>query len=268
LYDGKSPLFGVTELGGEHGGGTIFELKPNGREWAETVLHSFCTNKASGICRDGLYPGPGAPLIMNSKGVLFGTTTYGGAGLTGAGDGVVFRLSPRDAGWKFSVLYRFCAEENCTDGMLPYGGVTLFKDRLYGTTVQGGTEGAGTIFQLDLKKEARQLTVLYNFCQLDNCADGAAPWAQLTADSAGTLYGTTHYGGGYDYDLDGDGGGVVFAFKGGTYTKLYSFCSVGRVCADGEYPQGGVVFGPSGHLFGPSQYGGQYQSGEVYEVTP
>jgi uncharacterized repeat protein (TIGR03803 family) len=268
LYDGKSPLFGVASGGGKHLWGTIFKLQPVGGAWQETVLHNFCSNIVNDICRDGMEPGPGAPLVMNSKGVLFGTTIYGGAGKTTAGDGVIFRLRPHAGGWVFNALYRFCAEDNCIDGLMPYGGVVLRKDRLYGTTVEGGAYGGGTVYEFRSTKAGRQLTVLYNFCKLAGCADGAAPWAQLTLDNSGNLYGTTHYGGGYDYDIDGGGGGVAFEISKSTYTKLYSFCSVGQICADGAYPQGGVVLGPSNHLFGPTQLGGKYQGGEVFEITP
>jgi hypothetical protein len=34
-------------------------------------------------------------------------------------------------------------------------------------------------------------TVLYSFCSLTNCADGAQPLVGLIRDSAGNLYGTT-----------------------------------------------------------------------------
>lgn len=47
--------------------------------------------------------------------------------------------------------------------------------------------------------------VLYNFCQLGNCADGGGPNGELVFDGAGNLYGTTTYGG-----TAPDGGGTVF----------------------------------------------------------
>jgi hypothetical protein len=44
---------------------------------------------------------------------------------------------------------------------------------------------------------AQTETVLYSFCSLANCSDGALPIAGLIADSKGNLYGTTHNGGVY-----------------------------------------------------------------------
>jgi uncharacterized repeat protein (TIGR03803 family) len=59
--------------------------------------------------------------------------------------------------------------------------------------------------------------VLYSFCSVANCTDGADPTAGLIADGAGNLYGTTYLGG-------ADGDGVVFKLApNGTETVLYSF---------------------------------------------
>jgi uncharacterized repeat protein (TIGR03803 family) len=108
------------------------------------------------------------------------------------------------------VLYSLCSESNCADGANPYAG--LIQDaagNLYGTTQYGGANGYGTIFKLD---SAGQLKVLYNFCSVDGakCTDGYEPYAGLTQDAAGNLYGTTPLGGANTAANGGYGGGVVF----------------------------------------------------------
>ena len=72
IFDGAGNLYGTTLNGGTFGGGTAFELSPNGAGgWTETVLYSF------GNGNDGRNPYAG--LVSDSSGNLYGTTVYGGA---------------------------------------------------------------------------------------------------------------------------------------------------------------------------------------------
>ena len=42
ILDANGNLFGVTQAGGSHDAGTVFELSPGqGGQWTETVLHEF-----------------------------------------------------------------------------------------------------------------------------------------------------------------------------------------------------------------------------------
>ncbi len=91
----------------------------------------------------------------------------------------------------------------------------------------GGTQAQAQTFQ-----------VLHNFT---NGGDGGFPYAGLTLDRGGNLYGTTFQGGlGY---------GTVYklsrAGSGWRLSTLYMFHGF-----DGHYPEGGVVFGPDGALYG------------------
>ncbi|HWE06454.1 MAG TPA: choice-of-anchor tandem repeat GloVer-containing protein, partial [Rhizomicrobium sp.] len=179
IADAAGNLYGTTQKGGKRGGsgsGTVFELSPTGDPdvWTETVLYDF---KAGS---DG--DGPVGGLLMDAKGALYGTTENGGT----MNDGTVFKLSPpKTAGdnWKEHVLYSFCSAISCADGAHPIAGLTLGKKGvLYGTTQFGGA-GAfgpqeGTAFQLtppSTKGGAWTETVLHNFCDLANCADGFEP---------------------------------------------------------------------------------------------
>jgi len=79
--DGKGNLWGTVQ-GGTSGNGVVFELTPqrNGK-WKYQVVHQFNGN-------DGSLPG--AAVIFDSKGNLYGTTILGGT----YGGGVVFELTP------------------------------------------------------------------------------------------------------------------------------------------------------------------------------
>jgi uncharacterized repeat protein (TIGR03803 family) len=62
---------------------------------------------------------------------------------------------------------------------------------LYGTTLTGGSAGAGTVFKIDTSGIH---TVLHNFT---GHPDGSLPFAGLIMDAQHNLYGTT-VGGGTD----------------------------------------------------------------------
>jgi uncharacterized repeat protein (TIGR03803 family) len=74
-------------------------------------------------------------------------------------------------------------------GANPSGGLIQGTDgSFYGTTSQGGTAAAGTIFKIDA---AGTLTILHSFKGLD----GRSPQTGLIQGSDGSFYGTTQYGG-------------------------------------------------------------------------
>jgi len=100
-----------------------------------------------------------------------------------------------------------------------------------------------------------------------NLQNGADPESSLTADAAGSLYGTTPDGG----DLLQCNCGVVFQFippaePGGQWTEntLYNFLGD----PDGYIPNGGLVLDKAGNLYGTTQFGGQAGSGTVFELSP
>ncbi len=253
IFDAAGNLYGTTQYGGgANAYGTVFELTPaGGGNWTETVLYSF----RSGT--DGAVPGAG--LIFDAAGSLYGTTTAGGPN-----NGTVFELTPTAGeGWTEQVLYRFCSQANCADGQYPYGGLIFdAAGNLYGTTEFGGTNGYGTVFKLTPTAGGGWTeTVLHSF---GSGTDGASPFVGLIFDAAGNLYGTTTYGGTY-------GVGTVFELTptaGGDWleTVLYSFGINGL--SDGGYPWAGLIFDAAGNLYGTTFYGGTYNRGTVFELTP
>ena len=97
---------------------------------------------------------------------------------------------------------------------------------LIGTTVQGGS-GSGTIFRIKPRGERSTEAVLYNFCSLENCADGYQPQG-AALDINGDVVGVAYYGGAYQST-----GGTVFKLHKNTLTVLNSFCAK-NACTDGQ----------------------------------
>ena len=152
----------------------------------------------------------------------------------------------------FEVLYRFCSQQNCADGLWPYAGLVADKQgNLYGTTGAGGATcrlyGCGTIFKLTPDGTE---TVLHAFTA---SLDGSGPYGGLITDASGNLYGTTATGGssgcgGIDY-----GCGTVFRVASdGSEKVLYAFGGNN----DGAYPLASVVSDRKGNLYGTTSDGG------------
>jgi hypothetical protein len=103
-------------------------------------------------------------------------------------------------------------------------------------------------------------TILYSFGQSFS-GDGISPQSGLTVDGKGNLYGTTSYGGAYNYY------GVVFKLAkstSGTWseTVLHSFSG-----PDGFSPVAVPIFRGTS-LFGTAPQGGNNSSGVVYQIHP
>ena len=111
--------------------------------------------------------------------------------------------------------------------------------------------------------------MLYSFT---GGTDGKQPFADLTFDGAGNLYGTTAYGGSFGVNCGSPGCGVVFKLtpnKDGNWTEsvLYSFTGG----ADGKSPSAGLVFDVAGNLYGTTLRGGNCGGdgcGVVFKLVP
>jgi uncharacterized repeat protein (TIGR03803 family) len=275
IMDSAGNSYGTTQFGGvtscyayfgaNPGCGTVFKVDPSGRE---TVLYSFTLTNGDGAQ-------PSAGLIMDNAGNLYGTTPYGGVGVTSSscsifvtgppippGCGTVFKLDPSG---KETVLYSFTGMNG--DGAFPTAGLIMDSSgNLYGTTPFGGVTatssgscsgsgpppaGCGTVFKLD---PSGHETVLYSFTGTNG--DGAKPAAGLIMDSAGNLYGTT--GGG------SPGAGTVFKLDPSRHeTVLYGFTDTN---GDGAFPTAGLIMDSSGNLYGTTYEGGSAGAGTVFRL--
>jgi uncharacterized repeat protein (TIGR03803 family) len=243
--DRAGNLYGTAEYGGA-GYGTAFELRHGHAGWSFDVLYTF----ASG--NDGA--APAARLMPGPAGHLYGTASAGGGG-----GGTVFDLSasqkhdPR----KEKSLYRFVGSGN---GYQPSNGDLAFDaaGNLYGTTVDGGGNGAGTVFELSRTGNKWHETILHSFGAV---GDGANPVAGVTLDASGNVYGTTSAGG-------SAGQGTVFALSrsgsGWSETILHSFLAAD----DGSVPYAGLTFDAAGNLYGAATDGGTNGGGTIFALSP
>jgi len=220
-----------------------------------TLMDDFCQINN---CPDGSRPYAG--LVQGLDGNFYGTTEYGGILTCDGGCGTVFMITPYGA---LTELYEFCSLANCADGANPTAALTLGTDgNFYGTTVNEGAGGGGTVFRIT---PAGELTTLYSFCQFSNCTDGDQPYGGLVQATDGNFYGTTTFGGA----AVGSTGGTVFRITpSGTLTTLYSFC-LNTGCADGANPHGTLIQATDGNLYGTTYGGGANQvHGAVFKINP
>ena len=245
VFDNSGNLYGTTLFGGGRAQvGIVFQVSPPtvpGGSWTETVLHRF------GHGNDGVDP-EGA-LLIDQQGALYGTTR----------DGVVFKLSPPSPGhdqWTGRALYEF---SGFADGNQP-SYILAAQGAVYGGATLGGNANHGTIFQLIPQAGEWKENTLYNF---QGGSDGGLPVGQLLRDRSGNLYGTTYAGQQPD-------NGTVFRLSppksGGAWTKttLHEFGGKG----DGATPNGGLVKGKGGALYGTTYNGGAFGLGAVFAVMP
>lgn len=249
-------LYGVSPFGGASGKGAVYELRPPakaGGAWVERVIHTFTGDAADGA-------GPQGRLWFDAaSGALYGTTLGGPSGV-----GNVFRLAPpAKAGgtWALTVLYRFKGDR---DGANPVAGLVRGKDgTFYGTTNNGGVGTKGTVFALSPPTPSRPKWTERLLATFAGGTDGSVPVGGVALDAAGNLYGTTLGGG-------AAGQGTVYRLRRpasatGAWTKtlLYSF----GAGDDGHQPQGELLVGPGGVLYGTASAGGGVGAGPGYGMV-
>jgi uncharacterized repeat protein (TIGR03803 family) len=285
LIDSSRNLFGTTTRGGQNDEGTIYEIVQNATTGSHRhkVIYDFCNGSA---CSDGARPVDGS-LIMDSDGSLYGTTSQGGATGGPGGGGVVFKLTPnaQKANWTYTVIYNFCQQASCEDGLAPNGNLTYFGSEtgvpydktspLYGTTTAGGKHNNGIAFALTPRADGTiRETPIYFFCSRGGttCGDGRSPTGGLAMDPSGVLAGTTAFGGIND-------AGVAFKLVSvgkprWNESVMHQFCS-STGCADGMSPQSGLISDAQGNFYGTTVAGGNSNAacgssgcGVAFEIDP
>ncbi len=243
--DGGNPYAGLTRMGNLmygttlNGGaynnsGTVFSITPKGKE---KVIHSF------GADGDGYQP---AGDLLAYKGVLYGTTSYGGNGGKHCASycGAVFAISPKG---NERIVHSF----HSNDGARPYGGVIAVNGVLYGTTVLNGGSygGEGTAYYVSPSGTFNRLHIF------GKSGDGANPYGSLLF-THGSLYGTTSAGGAH-------GAGTIFKLGlDGSESVLYSFSGV----LDGARPEGGLIVVDDKLIGTTSGGGGGCGCGTIFAV--
>jgi uncharacterized repeat protein (TIGR03803 family) len=132
-------FFGTSFGGGSSGSGAVFVGQTNG---GVSVIRSFSSVSADNATNSG-GASPSASLTLGG-GTLYGTTTAGGAGA----NGTIFALTTNGA--TFAVLHNFSRLNSQTgtnpDGALPWGGLILSGNKLYGTASAGGRAATASYF--------------------------------------------------------------------------------------------------------------------------
>jgi uncharacterized repeat protein (TIGR03803 family) len=251
-------LYGVTEYGGKYRSGTVFKLTPKGLGYSSTVIWNF------GNQGDGKLP---TSLVRDRDGAFLGTTFNGGT----FNEGTVFRVSPSQSGYAEKILWSFGKKH---DAAHPFGGLLVAAGgSLYGATEFGGAvdasrcafralHGCGAVYALTRSGQNYTERVLWSF---GTGQDGWYSNATLIPDATGALYGTTELGGNNRW-------GVAFKLtpKGKRYTEqiLWNF----GAASDGAEPEGGLLAGADGALYGTTSQGGipvgNVSPGTVFELTP
>jgi uncharacterized repeat protein (TIGR03803 family) len=181
--DGK--FYGTSSTGGPNQAGQIFKITPEGEF---TALYTFGNGTGGDF--------PEAGLIQGSDGNFYGTTSSG----TTLHGGAIFRITPKGS---LTVLHRFDASRDSTDGFSPLGVVQATDGNLYGTTLAGGNTksscsgGCGTIYRIT--PQGSNYSILYNF----NTTTGQ-PSGTPMQHTSGKLYASTSTpsGHGVVYSLD------------------------------------------------------------------
>jgi len=237
-------FFGSTFSGGGSGNGgagwgTVFKLSPTKHGYQESILHRFAGEPDGGEAI--------GPVVLDRKGNIYGITGFGGRYNRGA----IFEVSPRGSGYSESVLYSF---PGGAGGEEPQAGVTIDKhDVIYGTTMYGGNYlgycsggGCGTVFKLTPGPSGYTESIAYAF----QGSDGNLPFGVPTIDEkSGAIYGTTFWGG-----SQGDGAAYKLTPHGATYTATVLHSFAGN--ADGFLPEGQLLLGSDGTLYGTAALGG------------
>jgi uncharacterized repeat protein (TIGR03803 family) len=220
-------------------------------------------------------------------------STSQGGGTSALGTAFQLTLAGKITPWSF--------DGKGIGGVFPYSGLTLGTDgNFYGTTYEGGSSGAGTVFKVT---SSGKITTLHSFGGF-NCCAYVAPIEGLD----GNFYGTTSDGGGevfgtvykmtpsgklreiYTFPgasklgypmaltLGNDGnfygtalgggankfGGVFKITPGGKLTVLYNF----KGTPDGETPKGAIIQASDGNFYGTTEGGGVNGLGAIYKMTP
>jgi uncharacterized repeat protein (TIGR03803 family) len=296
IFDPAGNLYGATEAGGLYGKGTVFQLRPSGGAWTEAVLYNFTGGP------DGDQPIGG--LAIDEIGNLYGTAADGGDPFCTCG--TVFKLSPSDSGWTFTVLHAFTGGK---DGGAPGSSLRYGGGYLSGTTVYGGPSNQGTVFSLPTSggSDFNAAFALHN---------GNQPWGGINSWSYGTTYAGGKWGVGNVYEwtyghhllvkhvfnLTGPAGryplGELLNENPAGVPKMYGTTSSGGVGGhgavylltasqylydvwltsvlhsfsgpDGSSPGAGLVMDPAGNLYGTTVFGGSDpgNAGTVFKLTP
>jgi uncharacterized repeat protein (TIGR03803 family) len=246
-------LFGTTNEGGTHDGGTIYKVSG----WRVSTLYDLPGNPSNPAS------GPSGELMIGKDGAIYGTSYGNGK----HNRGYVFRIEQNGTG--FQSLHDFEDFElvgRAVDGADPEGRLAQGSDgTIYGTTTFGGSAGEyGTIWSLTPQAGGKWKYAIVKILG----SDGNLPHSGLVMHK-GVLYGTGAGGGKYQ-------GGVIYSLTETSpgkwqYHLLHSF---EEMTAGGDDPYA-VLWNTTDAIYGTTLTGGHFDTdnceagcGTVFRYVP
>jgi hypothetical protein len=268
-FDAGGNMLGTAFSGGANDRGIVWQIDPLGNYWD---LHDFggtVTNVNGAKGPDGGSPVSG--LTLDQLGNVYGTARIGGPNRTKnlVGGGMVWEIT---ANGVYRDLHDFGGVTINTDGKKgpdgvdPRAGVAVDPaGDLFGTTYNGGAHpgplavGDGIVWEITAGgayKDIHDFGGKVMTSTGTEGTDGISPWACVTLDGNGTLFGTARNGGAFGTD------GMIWEItSAGAYVDLHDFgnmvcCAGGGIVCDGTLPSSGVTIDTRGNIFGTASFGG------------
>lgn len=289
------PIFGTASQGGSHGKGTVVEIKGttntvlsfNGRDGAFPaggLLHlqlghtNLVATSAGGSHNLGaivsvtrykrlrpnvLYSFSGQSDGEHPNSEITGCYSCVHYGTTAGSTSVPATVYGFTSGHGLTTLHTFTSSSDgeTPTGVIPYEYGSSKKVTLFGTTLQGGSAGYGTLYVLKPQGSTYKKVTLHTFA--GGTSDGAYPYGPpiITEGANPDLYLVTASGG-----KGGCGTIVSYDLSSAKYALLYSFtCG-----ADGAYPEAPIISDVTyGNLYyGTTSAGGTANDGVVFTFEP
>ena len=239
---GPNGLFYSTGVnGGGNSNGTLFSFNLNTNALNKLVNFSSVSTGSSPVAELS---------FLNSNGLFYGTTAFGGTNGGTIGNGTLFSFNPNT-----NALNKLVDFSSISTGSSPRAGLSFLNSNglFYGTTSGGGTNNNGTLFSFNPTTNA--LTKLVDFSSVST---GSNPQAALSLGRNGLFYGTTGNGG-------TNNNGTLFSFNPTTnaLTKLVDFSSV----STGSNPYEALSLGSNGLFYGTTFQGGTNSNGTLFSFN-
>jgi uncharacterized repeat protein (TIGR03803 family) len=198
-----------------------------------TTLYDFASSSSTAV-------NPAGVIAQGTDGNYYGTAY-------GPGQGSIYKVT---ASGTFTTLHQLVTGE----GQLCNGLILGTDTNLYGSCENGGTvSGFGTIYKITTAGAITQLHV-FNGGTTDGCYPEGVP----VQASDGNFYGTTTWCGTNNL-------GIAYKITPtGTLTIIHTF---GASSTDAGHPEGALIQGSDGNLWGTSNAGGSGGSGTVFKMT-
>lgn len=229
-YEGDY-IYGTTYLGGIYEMGTIYAFNMSTGQMEKKYDFNGTL---------GSYPLAGLTIVED---IIFGVTNSGGSNAKG----VIYKYIPSTN--SFEIMFNFSAGFGYGIYNPPlYDG----NNKLYGTTLSGGINDDGIIYEYNLGTNTYQ--ILHEFEQ----STGINPVRSLVFTDENTLMGHTAEGGDFNH-------GVIYKLDitTGTYTKVFDFDGT-----NGSLPFGNMAVGDNNKLYGTTDEGGTNNKGVLFQFDP